>query len=66
MVVYEAHIPFIQRFFIDYNLHGMSFLHIAPNADGFLHARVQLPLATITKVYCISQHIYIDQRIHFQ
>lgn len=25
---YDSHVPYILKFFIDYNLYGMSFLHI--------------------------------------
>jgi hypothetical protein len=56
---YEAHIPYSVQFFKDYNLAGMSYLHLAKEGVKFRHAlprRVQHRWDATTKNDTTTQH----------
>lgn len=44
-----AHIPFLQQFMIDHNLHGMSYLRLASNSDGCLEVRTPVSETLLLK-----------------
>ncbi|RZF48434.1 hypothetical protein LSTR_LSTR017538, partial [Laodelphax striatellus] len=53
---HEAHLPFILQFFIDYNLHGMSFIQLASvdlrQEPGTLHSNLESDLRPAKTTYC--------------
>ncbi len=45
---YEAHIAFVQQFFVDFNLHGMNFVDLAEAS-----ARAPLPEVRTILLVCV-------------